>query len=143
MIVYLDILVNLKIRVKKEKNKMNIKTQEIFALYELLNGNAEINQNKMAVSTAYKLIRNKKKLETEYYNIIEMRDSIVRSYGEPDEEGKVTIPKDKIEEANKKLYDLQMIEYDIDLQPINLSELENLEVSLSTIEILDPIIEED
>ena len=122
---------------------MNIKTQEIFALYELLNGNAEINQNKMAVSTAYKLIRNKKKLETEYYNIIEMRDSIVRSYGEPDEEGKVTIPKDKIEEANKKLYDLQMIEYDIDLQPINLSELENLEVSLSTIEILDPIIEED
>lgn len=122
---------------------MNILTKDIFILYELLKGNAEINQNKMAVSTAYKLIRNKKKLEAEYNNIIEMRDSIVRSYGEPDEEGKVTILQDKIEEVNNKLYELQEIEYDIDLQPILLSELVNLELSLPTMEALDPIIEED
>lgn len=122
---------------------MNINTQKIFALYELLGGNAEINQNQMAVSTAYKLLRNKKKLEVEYNNIIEMRDSIVRSYGEPDEEGKVTIPQDKVEEVNSKLYDLQSIEYDIDLQTIALTELEDLKLSLSTVEILDPIIKED
>lgn len=119
---------------------MKLKAKDIYVLYETLN---KLKDKKLPVTTGFNIVRNIKALAPEYESIIEMRDSIVRSYGEDNGSGQVSIPQEKIAEANAELNKILEVDVEVSITPIKLSQLESLTLSIEDLENLYPIIEEE
>lgn len=119
---------------------MNLQCKDIFVLYETL---MKIKDSKVPVTTGFAIVRNIKALAPEYESIMEMRNSIIRSYGEDLGNGQISVPDDKLAAANAELNKVLDTEVEVNLTKLKLSQLENLELSIEDIEKLYPIIEEE
>lgn len=116
-----------------------LKAKEVFVLYETL---IKLKDKKLPVVTGFTIVRNIKALAPECESIVEMRNSIIRSYGEDKGDGQFTIPQDKISQVNIELNKILELEIDIMITPLKLQDLETLTLSIEDIENLYPIIEE-
>ena len=120
----------------------------IYQLISTLNIEKELFTQKLPIRTAYNLskIFARAREELKFYQ--EKFKEIVNQYGEKDENGNliflenenVSIPKDKIEECQKEITDLQNLELEIPDYSISLDSLEAIKISLDEISILLPFI---
>ena len=116
--------------------------EEIYLINQKLNNSFEqFNQYLPATINFY--IQKNKKIIADLASVIEeARNTIILEFGSPDEEGKVTIPKDKIQEANKELIDLFSIKQEINIELISLKDIENYSFTLPQMEALMFMIED-
>lgn len=120
----------------------------IYQLISTLNIEKELLTQKLPIRTAYNLskIFARAREELKFYQ--EKFKEIVIQYGEKDENGNliflenenVSIPKDKIEECQKEITDLQNLELEIPDYSISLDSLETIKISLDEISVLLPFI---
>ena len=120
----------------------------IYQLISTLNIEKELLTQKLPIRTAYNLskIFARAREELKFYQ--EKFKEIVTQYGEKDEKGNlifldnenISIPKDKIEECQKEITDLQNLELEIPDYSISLDSLEAIKISLDEISILLPFI---
>ena len=120
----------------------------IYQLISTLNIEKELLTQKLPIRTAYNLskIFARAREELKFYQ--EKFKEIVIQYGEKDENGNliflenenISIPKDKIEECQKEITDLQNLELEIPDYSISLDSLEAIKISLDEISILLPFI---
>lgn len=117
---------------------MKLNNGEIVVLYENLR---QLGQKTLPVKTAFSIAKNIKTLEPYYSAIIETRDGILKAYGEFSKDGGVKVPSDKIQEANRDLSALQIIQTEINLDTISLSALEGNSWTIDEISGIYPIID--
>lgn len=120
----------------------------IYQLISTLNIEKELLPQKLPIRTAYNLskIFARAREELEFYQ--EKFKEIVTRYGEKDKNGNliflenenVSIPKDKIEECQKEITDLQNLELEIPNYSLPLDSLEAIKISLDEISVLLPFI---
>ena len=120
----------------------------IYQLISTLNIEKELLTQKLPIRTAYNLskIFARAREELEFYQ--EKFKEIITQYGEKDESGNliflenenISIQKDKIEECQKEITDLQNLELEIPDYSISLDSLETIKISLDEISVLLPFI---
>ena len=120
----------------------------IYQLISTLNIEKELLPQELPIRTAYSLskIFARAREELEFYQ--QKLKEIITQYGEKDENGNliflenenVSIPKDKIEECQKEITDLQNLELEIPDYSISLDSLEAIKISLDEISVLLPFI---
>lgn len=120
----------------------------IYQLISTLNIEKELLTQKLPIRTAYNLskIFARAREELEFYQ--EKFKEIITQYGEKDESGNliflenenISIQKDKIEECQKEITDLQNLELEIPDYSISLDSLESIKISLDEISVLLPFI---
>lgn len=120
----------------------------IYQLISTLNIEKELLTQKLPIRTAYNLskIFTRAREELEFYK--QKLKEIITQYGEKDENGNliflenenVSIQKDKVNECQKEILDLQNLEIEIPDYSISLDSLEAVKISLDEISVLLPFI---
>ena len=116
--------------------------EEIYLINQKLNSSFEQSNQYLPARINFYIQKNKKTIADLASVIEESRNAIILEFGSPDEEGKVIIPKDKIQEANKELIDLFSIKQEIDIELIELEAIENYSFTMDQMEALMFMIEE-
>lgn len=113
--------------------------KEILNTYEAL---SKLNKSdiKFNIKVSYKLAKNKKILQPFYEAIISARYKKLIEIGEQNKDGTITIPNEKIDEADKIIKDLFEIDNKIELEKISLEELEEYDLEFDIIDGLYNII---
>jgi len=117
-----------------------MKNKDIVKLYETICKIIDDKEIKIGVKDSYTLIKNKHEIENSYNSIIEMRKNIILEYGEEDD-GEVKIPKERMEELNSKLNELNNIENEIKLFHISINGLESYNIPMEYIDGLYEILD--
>lgn len=111
---------------------MKLTNNEIYSYAIALNEAFADNTQRLPMKVNFYLQKNKKALVTLGQDIEESRLEIIRSYGEPSEDGTTySIPADKVAEAQKELEDLLMLEQEVEIYKINPDSLPD-DISLTT-----------
>ncbi len=111
---------------------MKLTNSEIYSYAIALNEAFADNTQRLPMKVNFYLQKNKKTLVELGQDIEESRLEIIRSYGEPTEDGtQYSIPRDKIEEAQKELEDLLALEQEVNIYMINADSLTD-DISLTT-----------
>lgn len=105
---------------------------------------------KFPLRTGYRLNCLLKALEPHYGFYQEQLTFIIEEYAEKDEngnfihndDGNFKIPPEKIMECNTKINELLNFEIEIEAKPLNISEIETLELSMDKIQGIIPFITE-
>lgn len=110
----------------------------------------QVAQTKVSSKLAYKIMKLCKAAiaEEEFYN--NKRNEIINEYAVRDEDGKISVSddgmisivKDKIQEAEMALKELNEIEVDVPNIKFTLDELDELKLSVADMFVLDAFIEE-
>ena len=116
--------------------------EEIYLINQKLNNSFEQFNQYLPARINFYIQKNKKIIADLASVIEEARNTIILEFGSPDDEGKVIIPKDRIQEANKELIDLFSIKQEIDIELINLEAIENYSFTMDQMEALMFMIEE-
>jgi hypothetical protein len=106
------------------------------------------------VEVGYQINKITKKLIEEHNLFVEKRAEILKEYAEKDENGEIkqiqegdqvrmTVPTEKLKEFNEKVIELVGIEVDMDVNPLKLSKVQDLEIPVRNIMILDKLIVDD
>lgn len=111
---------------------------------------AKIKDKKFPLRTGYRLNCLIKALEPHFSFYQEQLTSIIEEFSEKDEQGNIArdekgnfkVVPDKISECNNKLNELLLFEIEIDAKPLNISEIENLELPMEEIQGIFPFITE-
>lgn len=112
-------------------------------------GIIEFKKNKIKLPTkvAWNINKNFNKLTTALKEYYEEQNIIVSKYGIKNENGEIldaqggyTIPNENIKLYSEEMNELNMLEDTVDLLMINLSDLEDLEVDLVTLEAISCMI---
>jgi hypothetical protein len=127
-----------------EENTM--KFQQIENLHSTL---SEFTEKEMPLRLAYKFSKILSSIEKDYeFYISEMR-KIISKYSEKDdqgnpiqEEGNIKIQKDYLSMADKSIQELYNMEFNLPDIKFSLSELEDLSIKPSSLQVLLPFIEE-
>ena len=121
---------------------MVLTNNEIYSLYEGLNKIVQNKELKIPVKTSFYILKNIKELQNAYESLMDLRKEIILKYADQDGEN-YTIPAEKIEAANMELTDLLIIENEVNIAKIKLSDIESLEIDLEDIGSIMMIIEEE
>lgn len=78
-----------------------------------------------------------------YASIEQARISIIKHYGQQDDEGRITVPSSLIETANAELEDLLTVEHTMEFHQVTLSDLEKYDFTIKQMEALLFMIKED
>ena len=116
--------------------------EEIYLINQKLNKSFEQSNQYLPARINFYIQKNKKIIADLASVIEEARNTIILEFGSPDEEGRVTIPQDKIPEANKEIYDLFSIKQEINVDLISLESIENYSFTMDQMEALMFMIEE-
>lgn len=127
---------------------MKLKAQEIYNMYDAI---MQLSQEKTAMPTAYYIAKNTRIIKEEASQIDEARQKLINEYGEKKADGTLNTQENgmiKIEDAGliafqEQLGKLMNAEIDVAIRKIPLSSLNNINISINTIETLLPIIEDD
>lgn len=127
---------------------MKLKAQEIYNMYDAI---MQLSQEKTTMPTAYYIAKNTKVIKEEASQIDEARQKLINEYGEKKEDGSLNTQENgmiKIEENGlvafqEQLGKLMNAEIEVEIKKIPLSALNNINISINTIEVLLPIIEDD
>lgn len=117
--------------------------KEIIDLYE---GLEEISQDKTQIfdiNIGYVLAKNKNLLAPYYDAAITSRNRLILKYGSQQEDGSITIPKDKVPIFSQELESFLGMENFVVLEQIQLKEIQNTRLSIQLIGQLLPIIKKD
>lgn len=117
-----------------------MKNRDILKLYETLNRLMMDSDKKFSVRLGFMLMKNRALIESDAKLIMEMRNKLLRQYGELQENGDIVIAKDKVDEIQKKLDDLMDIDVDMVLAQVPIEEFEEIELPLDDINGLSPLI---
>ena len=111
---------------------MKLTNQEIYSYAIALNNAFADNTQKLPMRVNFYLQKNKNLLTSLGQDLENSRMEVIRTYGEPSEDGtQYTIPKDKVEEAQKELNDLFALEQEVNIYKINADSLPD-DISLTT-----------
>lgn len=111
---------------------MKLTNNEIYSYAIALNEAFADNTQRLPMKVNFYLQKNKKTLMALGQDIEESRLDIIRSYGESTEDGtQYSIPKNKIEEAQKELEDLLALEQEVNIYMISADSLTD-DISLTT-----------
>ena len=111
---------------------MKLTNNEIYGYAIALNEAFADNTQRLPMKVNFYLQKNKKTLMELGQDIEESRLDIIRNYGEPTEDGtQYSIPKDKIEAAQKELEDLLALEQEVNIYMISADSLSD-DISLTT-----------
>lgn len=114
---------------------MKLTNEEIYSLYLSLK---DIRPIKFPIKVGFALTKNIKTLTPLVESIEEIRLEIIRSMGIESD----YVPADKRDELNSKLTELSLIENEVSLSGIKISELGSAELTLETLEYLYPILDD-
>lgn len=114
-----------------------MKNKDIFKLYE---GLCKLEQMKFKPKTTFILTKDKLQLEPLYKIIIECQRQIWERYGDKSDDGSITIPNERIEEANKAMEDLMELDNEISLDKIGIEDFGEETISMELLEKLMNII---
>lgn len=111
---------------------MKLTNNEIYSYAIALNEAFSDNTQRLPMKINFYLQKNKKTLIALGQDIEESRLEIIRSYGEPIENStQYSIPRDKVEEAQKELEDLLALEQEVNIYMISADSLTD-DISLTT-----------
>lgn len=111
---------------------MKLTNNEIYGYAIALNEAFADNTQRLPMKVNFYLQKNKKTLMELGQDIEESRLDIIRNYGEPIEDGtQYSIPRDKIEAAQKELEDLLTLEQEVNIYMISADSLSD-DISLTT-----------
>jgi hypothetical protein len=111
---------------------MKLTNNEIYGYALALNEAFADNTQRLPMKVNFYLQKNKKTLMELGQDIEESRLDIIRNYGEPTEDGtQYSIPRDKIEAAQKELEDLLTLEQEVNIYMISADSLSD-DISLTT-----------
>lgn len=111
---------------------MKLTNNEIYGYAIALNEAFADNTQRLPMKVNFYLQKNKKTLMELGQDIEESRLDIIRNYGEPTEDGtQYSIPRDKIEAAQKELEDLLTLEQEVNIYMISADSLSD-DISLTT-----------
>lgn len=127
---------------------MKLKAREIYEMAGAIN---TLSQEKTTMPTAFYIAKNTKLIKEEANSIEEARNNLVVQFGEKKSDGALNTNEDgmvKIDDLNLAAFNEQLsklfdAEIDIDIKKIPLSALDKINIPISTIELLLPIIEDD
>lgn len=111
---------------------MKLTNQEIYSYALALHNAFTDATQKLPMKVNFYLQKNKNTLISLGQDLEDARMEVIRTYGEPSEDGAhYVIPKDKIEEAQKELNDLFALEQEVNIYKINVDSLPD-DISLTT-----------
>lgn len=126
-----------------------MRIQKILAMEEAIKN---LKSKNLPIKTAYRLLKLAEFVATESDNYRNLFRQILDEYAEKNEDGSfvfsedgtnVILKKDHIKEANEKVSELNQLEVDVPYT-FDLSEFENLEISLEDLApLMDIIVDED
>ena len=117
--------------------------KEVYDFYSALQG-VQVDQH-MPAKVAYAIIRNEHLTEPIVRSIDVARNGMIEKYCDPtpDEQGRYFVKEEFKEQFNKEIDELLAVENDIYLYMINLSDLEEVSLSLAEMRALYPMISEE
>lgn len=92
---------------------------------------------RMPIKDAYRLAKNLKDVAAEVETIEEKRVELVRKYGEAQDDGRVAVARENLEDFNREIAELMAVEVEFNFEPIGLQSLVNND---ATIDNLLPIL---
>lgn len=120
---------------------MKLSYQTIINLYEVLITLKEVKL--LNIKTSLKIIRNIRNLENEVHDFEQAKNSIIHKYGIiNEEENTITIPEDKISEAQQELNEIISQTVDVDITLFTVEELDGIGLTIEQVGILYDFIEE-
>lgn len=120
---------------------MKISYQQIIGLYECLK---TLKDAKLNIKTSLKIIRNIRNLEQEVHDFEQAKNQIIQKYGVVNtEENTITVPENKIAEAQVELNEIVQQEVDVNILLFTIDELDSLELSLEQVNALFDFIEQE
>ena len=114
--------------------------EEILRLYDTLERLGSNHELKFNVCIGYLFAKNKASIRPDVQLIKQERQKILCEYGTIQDNGDIIIPKEYIEETQKKLKQLMEIEVEIPINQIPIDEFEGINLNLEDIEGLKPLI---
>ena len=115
---------------------MNFKIGKIIGIVNEIN---KLNAISMPVKVAYRINANKKALTEACEPIQETINAVISKYSD---NGKVTTDNPHYDECLKEINELNNEEVDVNIKTVKLSEIETLNMPLSSVEALSFMIEE-
>lgn len=115
---------------------MNFKINKIISIVNEIN---KLNAISMPVKVAYRINANKKALTEACEPIQETINAVISKYSDT---GKVTTDNPHYDECLKEINELNNEEVDVNIKTVKLSEIETLNMPLSSVEALSFMIEE-
>ena len=111
-------------------------------MYEALNALGE-SGTKFRIKVSYTLVKNKKLLVPYIENIEECRRQLYIQFGEPQEDGTLQIPNNKLEAFAEEYNSLMNTENDIPFGKVRLEDFSDETIDIKIIEALMPMFEEE
>lgn len=115
---------------------MNFKIDKIISIVNEIN---KLNAISMPVKVAYRINANKRALTEACEPIQETINAVISKYSDS---GKVTTDNPHYDECLKEINELNNEEVDVNIKTVKLSEIETLNMPLSSVEALSFMIEE-
>lgn len=117
-----------------------MKNGEVIELYETLNNLCNDPTLKLSVPVGYMFAKNKERLRQEAVVIYNERRKIIMEHGKLEGQD-IIVPKEYLDDVNKKIEQLMELENDVQVQQIPINLLEHYEFTMKDIEKLVPIIQ--
>ena len=117
-----------------------MKNGEVIELYETLNNLCNDPTLKLSVPVGYMFAKNKERLRQEAVVIYDERRKIIMEHGKLEGQD-IIVPKEYLDDVNKKIEQLMELENDVQVQQIPIELLDHYEFSMKDIQKLIPIIQ--
>lgn len=104
----------------------------------------------LKVRAAYQVARLMREISSEGKLVFESRDKLIMKYGAKDEEGQLlvdengnnNIPKENMEQFAKEYNEVLQTKITLNVEPIKLNDIENVELTYTDVVMLEPFITE-
>lgn len=117
---------------------MKLTNNQIYSLVEAI-GEFQKQNFELPVRVGFKILKNLQALQPTYEIIVNMRDGLIQKYSKPGEE----LSEESISAINTELYELGLEEQEISIQPINLKDIEHLNLSFNLLAQLQFLIKDE
>ena len=114
-----------------------MKNKDIIKLYE---GLSEISQVKFKPKTTFILTKDWMQLEPLYKLVIDCQRQIWEQFGNKLDDGSITIPNERVNEANKAMEELMEVDNEIILDKVQIEDLGDEIISMELLQKLINII---
>lgn len=120
---------------------IELTNERILALNKSLN---DLQDSKIALNirVSYKLARIKRIVQSFVNTIQEEQMKLYKKYGEPQDDDTIKIPAEKMNEFTKDYKELLNINNDVDIEPISVGDLDEVEIDLDIMEGLVDILKD-
>lgn len=102
----------------------------------------EINSQVLPMRAAFQLARISREVQKEYDTFETARKKLLETYGTKEENGNYKISKENVEDFNNEINDLLQIDIQLNIEPVVLEDLEDINISPQNILYLEKFIKE-